>query len=772
MVLKNKTLYRFEGFEMDPINRVFTSSGKSISLHSRTFDLLLYMVRNGGRLLTKDELMNAVWGDAAVEEGNLTQGVFLLRKALEANRPDGAKLIVTVPGRGYRFLVEVEEIFGGLSSATDEIPAEPPVVTPPSEKKSSGRLRMLYAACGFVALLLLAAAGWLWQTRAVPGDHHEIVLADFENVTGDAGFDKALNIALSIDLKQSPFLSIAPDAKARKTLQLMERSPQEKLTASLAREVCQRIGAQAVLSGLIAAFGQQYLVTLTASDCAGGQDLVQTKAVAAGRDNVLQAIDSVAAQMRRRLGEPLRSLQRFDKPLLAKTTGSLEALKAFSAAHELGMQGKFQESVPLFQRAIELDPQFAIAYGDLGTVYRNLGEPSLSAAAARKAYELRDLADERDRLYIAAVYHANTVGDLHAAIRDYETWTEIYPREAAPLTNLADARTQLGQQELAIEPAKRALALDPRNAIAHMVLARAQLYAGHVDESIATCQEAIAQKVDGAEIHGLLVFAGFAKHDHAMIDAQSAWAKGTASEPYIVLHQMLVAMAEGRPRRGSELMDQVVDGYRHRGMAERANRMKGGFPRLEAELGMMDAARKLLVEIPLMDADADIPVSLAEVGEDTKAEELLREEMKKHPEHTLWQYCDGPQIAAAIALSRNKPLDAIEALRKSIPYDLRASDVPALRGRAFLAAKQYDQAEAEFRKIVDHRTAGVVSANTALAHLGIARARALEGNVTGSREEYETFFALWKDAEPDVPALRQAKSEYAKLVVQPRSGRP
>jgi eukaryotic-like serine/threonine-protein kinase len=752
MVVKNKTLYRFEGFEMDPINRVLTSGGKPISLHSRTFDLLRYMVRNSGRLLIKDELMNAIWGDTAVEEGNLTQGVFLLRKALAASQPDGAKMIVTVPGRGYRFEAQVEEVFGVLDPSP-EAPVE----------KAPRRRWVLYTAAGVAALLVLGAAVWLWQTRAIPGDHHEIVLADFDNVTGDAGFDKALNIALSIDLKQSPYLLVTPDAKARNTLRLMERSPQEKLTASLAREVCQRIGAQAVLSGLIAGFGQQYLVTLTASDCVGGQELVQTKAVAASRDHVLQAVDSVAAQMRRRLGEPLRSLQRFDKPLLAKATGSLDALKAYSMAHELGAQGKFQESVPLFQRAIELDPQFAIAYGDLGTVYSNLGEPSLSAASARKAFELRDLADERDRLYIAATYHNHTVGDLHATIRDYEIWTEMYPRDVAPWVNLSDARTQLGQQELAIEPAKHALALDPKDAIAHIVLARAQLHAGHIDESIATCQQAIARKLDGAEIHGLLVYAGFAKHDRAMMDAQSAWAKGTASEPYIVLHQMLVAMAEGRPHRGSELMDQVVDLYRQRGMPERANRMRGGFPRLEAELGLTEAARKLVHEIPLGDGSTNVPVALAEVGEDAKAEEVLRDEMKKRPENTLWQYCNGPQVAAAIALSRNKPLDAIEALKRSIPYDLRDTDVPALRGQAFLAAKQYDRAEAEFRKIIDHPTAGVPSANVALAHLGIARARALEGNVAGSRDEYETFFALWKDAEPDVPALQQAKSEYAKL---------
>ena len=755
MVLKINILYRFEEFELDAINRVLKGAGQPISLHSRNFDLLRYMVRNAGRLLTKDELMNAVWGDTAVEEGNLTQGVFLLRKALSTTRPDAGKLIVTVPGRGYRFDVLIEEI-------PADVPAEPE----PAQNQKPSRRR--YLLIGAVALILVTAvAGWLWRIRSVPGDHHEIVLADFENTTGDADFDKVLNIALSIDLKQTPYLQVAPDAKARKTLELMERS-QSKLTAPLAREVCQRIGAQAVLSAVIARFGQKYLITLTASDCVSGQDLVETKAVAAGRDNILEAIDSVAAQMRGRLGEPIRSLQRFDKPLLAKATGSLDALKAYSTAHALGMQGKFQESIPLFQRAIELDPKFAIAYGDLGTVYSNLGEPDLSAAASRKAFEFRDLADERDRLYITATYHSHTLGDLHASIRDYETWIELYPRDVAPWDNLSDLRTQIGQPELAIEPARHAVTLDVKDNISYVVLARAQLYAGHVDESIATCRQAIAQKVDGAEIHGLLVYAGFAKHDRDLMEAQSAWAKGTASEPYITVHQLLVAMAQGRPHHGTELIDSVVEGYRHRGMQERANRMRGGLPRLEAGLGMTEAARQLLRELldqmPLVDGSTDMAVALADVGEDAKAEAILRENLKQYPEDTLWQNWKGPQIAAAIALARNKPLDAIEALRKSIPYDLRDTEVPAMRARAFLAAKQFDLAEAEFRKVLDHRTSGIPSSNAALAHLGIARARALAGNLAGSREEYQEFFTVWKDAEPDVPVLRQAKAEYAKLI--------
>jgi DNA-binding winged helix-turn-helix (wHTH) protein/tetratricopeptide (TPR) repeat protein len=764
MVIKINTLYRFEGFEMDPVNRLFKGAGRPISLHSRTFDLLLYMVRNGGRLLTKEELMSAVWRDTAVEESNLTQGIFLLRKALATNQPESSKLIVTVPGRGYRFEAQVEEVEARGVSGAEELPAAVPAVAPTQPRKAPARRRILGFALAGVAATLLVVAGWLWHNRSVPGDHHEILLADFENATGDPGFDKALNIALAIDLKQSPWLEVSPDAKARNTLMLMQRKADEKLTPALAREVCQRMNDQAVLSGLVARFGQKFLVTLTASDCVSGQDLVETKAEADSRDDVPQAVDSVAGQMRKRLGEPLKSVQRFNQPLLAKATGSLDALKAYSTAHDLGAQGKFQESVPLYQRAIELDPRLAIAYGDLSTAYSNLGEPALSAAASRKAYEMRDAADERDRLYITAAYHTYVVGDLHATIRDAETWSEVYPRDGAPLTRLADLRIQIGQPELAIDPAKRALAIDPKNAVAWIDLARAQLYAGHVDESIATCRLAIARKLDGPEIHGLLIFASFAKHDEAMLEAQSAWAKGTPAEPFITLEEMLTAVAGGRPRHGADLLDGVVEGYKHRGLGERAVRMRGGFPRLMAELGMTEAARKWLDELPPIAGSIDIPVAMAEVGYDAKAEAILHEDLSKYPDDTLWQYWRGPQIAAAIALSRNKPLEAVEALRRSIPYDLRDNEVPAMRGRAYLAAKQFDLAEREFQKVIDHPTAGIVSANVALAHLGVARARALAGNVTGSRDEYAKLFALWKDAEPDVPVLLQARSEYAKLL--------
>ncbi len=757
-------LYRFAEFELDPANRVFSGFGKTISLPARAFDLLLYMVRNSGRLLTKEELMKTVWGDAFVEEGNLTQSVFLVRKALASVQPEN-KIIVTVPGRGYRFESLVTEVL-----PVEIQPSVPAPAAVSDQVDAAGRSlkpdrRLLWAAVSVVGILTVAGAGWFWYTRAVPGDHHEVVLADFEDTTGEPGFQRAVNIAIGIDLKQSPFLQVTSDAKVSNTLKLMERKPDERLTVNLAREVCQRIDAQAVLSGLIARFGQQYLLTLTASDCANGQELVQTRATAKTGDNILQALDSVAAEMRRRLGEPLRSLRRFSKPLLEKETGSLDALKAYSQAHDIGMQGRFQESIPLFRRALELDPQFAIAWADLGVIYNNLGEPAQSAQTLRRAYELRDVADEPDRLFIIANYHSMVTGDLHEAIRNYETWTEIYARNSTAWASLANMQIQIGRPDLAIDPARRAIAIDVKNSVAYVNLARAQLFAGKVDDAIATCQQAIVQKVDAADVHGILIQAGFADGDASASDAQVVWARGMPSEPYITLQRALLSFAEGKPKMGTELFSKLAEGYTKRGMAERATRMRGGMPRLEAELGMTDTARKALDELPPVEGSTDVPVALAEVGEDARAETILQHDLKEFPQDTLWQNVKGPQIAAAIALARNEPRVAIEALRRGIPYDLRSTELAALRGRAYLAAKQFPQAEAEFRKIIAHPGLEPLSANHALAHLGLARALSLEGNVAGGRAEYESFFTSWKAADADVPVLLAAKSEYAKLAL-------
>ena len=633
----------------------------------------------------------------------------------------------------------------------------PPVSTPLSRRVWP------WAVVSFLALGLAVLGAWFWVHRAVSADHHEVVLADFEDSTGDADLANALQTALAIDLKQSPFLLVASGSRISATLTLMERSPSQKLTPLVAREVCQRMNDQAVLSGKIARLGQKFLVTLAASDCATGEDLAQSKAVADDRDGVLKALDNIAAEMRKRLGEPLKTVQRFNQSLLAKETGSLDALKAYSRGHDLGAGGDYQGSIPFFKRAIELDPRFAAAYADLGVIYSDLGESDLATANLTKAYDLRDLTTEPDRLFIVGEYNAEVTGNLHESLRNYEVWTETYPSDVPPWSNLATLQLEIGRPDLAIAPALRAVSLDPKGAISYVILARAQMRAGQLDKALETCRQAVAQKLDGAEVHGILAQLAFSRHDAAGVDEQFAWAKGKPAEPYMKLQELLINFAQGKRRAALEALRLLVDGYKKQGLPERAARMEGGLPRIEAEIGLIDGARDRLSQLPPINGSTDIPVAWAEVGEISKADEIVKKAMSDHPEDTLWQYLKGPQIRAAIALFQHKPDDAIAALQPAIPYELRDFDVPSMRGRAYLAARQADLAAIEFRKIIDHSTVNPISYAIPLAHLGLARAYAMQGNVAGSRQEYERFLELWKDSDADIPAKNSAYFELAHL---------
>jgi serine/threonine protein kinase/Flp pilus assembly protein TadD len=738
------------GMAIGTLSYMSPEQARAEELDTRTdifsFGAVLYEMATGKRAFPG--ATDAIIHDAILNRTPAPAGTVLDRVVAKALEKD----------RGLRY-----QHAGDLQADLKRLQENLPPLLPRNKPRAAvlATRHVLTAAGAFGVLAILGS--WLWLHRELPKDHHGIVLADFENSTGDPVFDNALNTALAIDLKQSPFLLVASSSKMRETLRLMERSPQEKLTPLLARELCQRINDQAVLAGTIAHFGQKYLVTVTASDCVTGSDLAESKAMANDRDSVLNAVDSVAADMRKRLGEPLKSLERFNKPLLAKQTGSLDALKAYSLAHEAAVNGKYQESIPLFQRAIEIDPNFAVAYADLGTTYSNLGENDLAAANFRKAYELREMSDEADRLFIVAAYHDNVTGDLNESIRNYQTWTEIYPDDSAPWANLADAQTQLGRADLAIAPATQALALEPRIRVNYVILARAQMHAGQTDQALATCRQAIAQKVDATELHGLLLELAFARHDQFAVAEQLAWAKGKSAESYMRLEEALIDFAQGKRGAALETFRQSIDGYKKQGMLERANRMQGAVPRMEAELGLLDDARELLHRLPPINGSTDIPVAMAEIGETSHAEATLLEDLQKFPEATLWQYSRGPQIQVAIAMSRHKPEEAIEALRPALPYDMRSFTLPAMRGRAYLAARQPSLAAIEFHKIVDHPTVDPLSHDLPLAHLGLARACALQNDVAGSRVEYEKFFALWKDADADLPVLREARLEYGRL---------
>ena len=749
-------MYRFGSFEIDPSSRTVTDGAAPIVIPSRAFDLLLYMVLNPRRILTKEELMKAVWADAAVEEGNLSQSVFLLRKALKrdsANEP----FIVTIPGRGYQFAAAVEQI----------APAVEPIPVPEAPARPRPRgLLLLVLGVAAAAVCAFSVSRYLGGATSLTG-RRQLVLADFENRTGDMEFDHSLRKALEIDLQQSPYFTVLPEADSRQTMKLMERSPDDALTTTLAREVCERNNGQAVLSGLIARFGQKYLITLDATDCATGKSLVQSKIGAADRDDVPRALDRIAADIRGRLGESIASIRQFGVPLFPERTGSLDALRSYSEGVVMVNRGKLHEAIPFFDHAIELDPGFAVARLSLSSVYYTLGERDLEIPNLTKAWASRDTVSERQRLAITARYHQSVTGDLDEAVRNYQQWTHTYPLDPAPWSSLANAESFLAQYPSAIDAAKHSLALNPKVAVVYVILARAYLRSGQYGNAETICRQAVAAGLDGPDLHSLMLDTAFIGKDAAGVEAQMNWAHGKPAESLMSLRSAMIALSQGKARLGRDLFSQTAELYRKQGLKERGNLMLASSTRLLFDMGLIAEARKLVDELPPIDGQTDLIVAAAELGEISRASAILAHDLAEFPTDTLWQKVKGPQIRAAILLNGHKPLEAINELKPGVPYDLRTFDLNTLRGRAYLEAGRGQEAVAEYRKILDHQGVDPLSPQYPLAWLGAARGYALCKNTPESRDAYEHFFMAWKDADPDVPALRQAKLEYAKLSTGP-----
>ena len=658
----------------------------------------------------------------------------------------------------YRRAAYLAADLGSLhGSHTVQLPA------PRQPEQPVSRRRWWWIGAGAV-LVAAAALAFAWfRTRpAAPAARPEIVIAAMDNISGDSNFDNALNRALAADFRQSSVLLVPSEGRTRTVLRLMQRPESDQVTSAIALEVCQRMNDQAVVTGAIARLDQKYLITLTATDCVSSEAVAESKGVAASRDAVPATLDSVAAEMRRRL-ESDKGIRHFDKPLMVAATSSLPALKAYSQARDRYTAGDSRGAIPFFVRAIELDPKFAVAYADLGTVYGNLGENVLAAANLTQAYNLRDtpMADET-RFFIVAMYHSHVTGNIHQGIINYQTWTQALPKDSTAWGNLAELYISIGQPDPALEPARQAVSLDSTDAMTYVTLARAQMQAGQMDAAQATCRQAIARGIVNEQLHARLAELAFARGDMAALQEQFAWAKGKTAAALMLRLEMQADFALGKRQAALDAMHRASNEYRKQGMAETAGRIGTGVPRYLAELGWTAEARAVLTQQPV-DGSTDAAVAMAETGDPSKAEEMLRRQLKAHPEDTLWQECRGPQIRGAIELARHRPDAAIEALRAGLGCDLRNLDQPDLRGRAYLARRQPGLAAAEFRKILEHPGVEPLSHHLPLAHLGLARAYAMQGDIPSSRAEYQKLLDFWKDADPGMPAKDQAARELAAL---------
>ena len=600
-----------------------------------------------------------------------------------------------------------------------------------------------------------------------------IVLADFVNTTGDAVFDDTLKTALSVSLRQSPFLNVLSDSQATKTLQLMSRPADTKLTPEVARDLCRRAGSKAYLAGSIGSLGSEYVLGLKAVNCQNGDTLAEEQATAASKEKVLEALGGAASKLRSELGESLATVQKFDVPLEQATTSSLDAFNAYSTALATWDKQGDRASLPLFQKALDLDPNFAMAYGGIATIYHNLGEDDLARSNTTKAYELRDRVTESEKVSIEARYYLYVTGEEEKAAQVYEMLARNYPEKPGIPNHLAPIYGDLGLHDKAVETFRTAIRLDPTRANAYADFATALLAAGHVDEARAVLAEADKRQFQTDVLLQANYLLAFVSSDNAEMQRVLARAPNVSGARSLLLYEQAKTEAYyGHFKKARNLSQMAGDLTLHEGNKESTASWLAAAAVREAEVGFVSQARRYLAQAEKMSEGKDVQVLgtvlAARIADLQQAQKQSEELDKKYPLDTFVQKYWLPVIRAALDLRQRSASKAVDDLESATAIELGDSYPlplypPYVRGQAYLVTGDASKAAAEFQKLLDHPGIVLNSPLGPLAHLGQARAFARGGDSAKARDAYRDFLGLWKDADPDIPILKQAQAEYAKL---------
>ena len=693
MPLSAHEFYSFEGYELDPSRRLLLRDGEAIFLTPKAFDVLSFLILNPMRVVAKDELLRAVWPDSFVEEGNLAQHISMLRKALGVQ----SSLILTIPGRGYQFAAPVRVPYSQagqnaesqLTEHSGDLPGEDSdeVIVhrvrertrivyedlPDSQIESARLLEggkprrpkiWLWAAASMLACVPIALAAWLaWRHFSPPPQVSDIVVADFINDTGDANFDHTLGRALEIDLQQSPFLNLLSRQKIKRTLTQMQRKKDEPLTPELAREVCERNNAQAVLHGAIASLGSKYLLTLSAEGCVSGQPIAAYKAEANSKEEVLRALDVAAGKVRKQLGESAATLERFQTPIAQATTPSLEALRDYTQATERFEHGDWKGTQQLLEQAIALDPGFAAAYASLGAAYSNQGDFAQASEYFKKGFDLRDRATERERLQIEISYHTGYDHDLEEAILSLMVMTRVYPNYEIGWGNLSNQYTQLGEYDKAVAAGEQAFRINPHSSYVDIVLANAYKAAGRYIDARRVAGAAIADGKDTWEIHSILYQIAYATQDSARIDPEGQWGilHGQAAPALLDLGK--AAAASGRLRAAIEFFNRAHAEALHGGDTDMADEALADLAAAYIDLAQPAQAVLLLKQMKGDPAHPGMQAILeAESGDAAAARQFEAQIEAKPGKNTILLYHHLPVLRAALALAgkqaRQRPCHA------------------------------------------------------------------------------------------------------------------
>jgi tetratricopeptide (TPR) repeat protein/predicted Ser/Thr protein kinase len=635
------------------------------------------------------------------------------------------------------------------------------------DRKPGRMWNLVVMAIVVLTVLGLAMTVFLRRTRAVMTERDAILVTDFVNTTADPVFDGTLKKALAVDLEQSPYLNVFPEQKVRQTLQFMGRASDERITGDVGREICQRVGIKAMLNGSIANLGSQYVITLDAVNAGTGESLAREEVQASSKEAVLNSLHEAGSSLRKKLGESLASVQKYDKPLSEATTSSLEALKAFSLGDLKHQMFDELPALPLYQRAVELDPNFAMAYARLGTVYNNLGQSELAEKNREKAFELRDRASEHEKLYIMSHYYVDS-GQLEKGITALDLYKQTYPRDSTPYNNLAVVYIQMGQYENALDNARQAVQLDPDSASGYSNVAFAYAGLNRLDEAKATFNQALQRKAGAAIVHSSLAIIAWLQGDQAAMERELGFMKndpqseftetGLRSAMAAYAGQLNVGRSFGQKQR--EAAERL--GFKEAVASEYSQEALMEATFLNQSRALEDVTKALKVS-QSPNVVLNCALALALLGENVRAAKLADDVAQKRPYDTLVQFVAVPLVKAQIELNQGNPGKAIDLLDGALVYARANSSVLYVRGNAYLKAGRGADAVQAFQRLQDLKNIINIDALMPLAKVGMARAYVMADDKAHARLAYQDFLAVWKDADPDIPRLREVKTEYAKL---------
>jgi DNA-binding winged helix-turn-helix (wHTH) protein/tetratricopeptide (TPR) repeat protein len=793
MTTEPRILYEFGPFLMDPDKQVLLRENHPIPVTPKAFETLLALVRRSRDVVSKGELLKEIWPDSFVEESNLSQNIFLLRKAL-GDTAENRQYIVTLPGRGYRFAAPVrtvtmqgEALVARVGTRTqiviEENEAETnqalkPAPTPKTPKAS----RKFRLAMAVVAVLLALGAFLLIRSRrpANLGEKESILVADFVNTTGDPVFDDTLRQGMEVQLEQSPSLSLVSEDSIRQALGLMGQSPNTLLTGWTAREVCERTGSSAVLEGSIKPLGSEYVLDLRSVNCRTGEKIDDEQAQVARKEDALDAITRMARGFRARAGESVAALVKYDTPLAEATTPSLEALKAYSLGWKVEALQGGDPAIPFFQRAVEIDPSFAMAYASLGLMYGASGSSELATENVTRAYELRGRASDKERFFITGYYFGRATGNQEKAHQVCNEWARTYPQEYLPHSFLAGfVDLVLANYKEAVEEARKTIELNPGDDLGYIELGYASMYLNDLQDAETAVHMAAERHTDQVNMTRLRFDLAYMKGDAAGMRREVELAQAhPEGEDRILDRQAFAEASEGRLKNAIGLSRHAAALALQGGTREQAAVFEAKAALWEAffenSIEAKQAATAALALAGNREVNYGAALALVLSGDSTQVEKLANDMEKRYPEDTSVRFSYLPVIRAVVAVQHGEPLKAIDALQASVPYEMgspRSSQTgffgslyPVFfRGEAFLAANKGAEAANEFQKILSHRGIMIGDPVLVLADLGLARAYAMSGELAKARSQYGEFFALWNNADPDIPVLKRAKAEFGNL---------